>query len=721
MLKVLSAVSLPLIATGALAVSTPRPAFAAPVLNGVDAGAYHTCAVVSGAVYCWGRNVDGRIGDGGNSPRTAAVPVDTGGVLAGLRMTRLSSGGTNTCALSSAGRAYCWGAGSSGQLGDGDTVRRTSPVAVDTGGVLSGVRLTRISAGWLHACALSATGRAYCWGKGSGGRLGDGATVSRTSPVPVHMGGVPLVEISAGRGHTCAVSPVGGVYCWGAGSSGQLGNGRTGRAPVPAPVDPGGALSGVTITQIAAGADHTCALSSSGAAYCWGRNTSGQLGDGDTINRASPVAVDTSGALSGVTITQIAAGADHTCALSSSGAVYCWGRNTSGQLGDGETINRASPIAVDTGAALPGVPLRGITAGNNHSCAASATVVYCWGLNSSGQLGDGSTTDRTGPVPAEVRTPPGRPIAVTATAGDGRARVSWRAPANGTVRGYRVTASPGALTCTSSTTSCRVIGLANGTSYTFTVVAAGPDGTSVASAASDPVTPFARPGAPTGVAVTAGDQRATASWSAPAEGGTGGVTGYIVRATPGGAACRTTRTSCRVIGLTNGTKYTFTVIARNAYGRSAPSIRSNPTAPLAAPGASAPLKAPVKPPLKAPLKAKANHSKLTPLPAPAAPVRIAPTAEATGHQDPVIPFMPDEYDATPLLAGSETAAPAAVPSTPPDVPSRVVPADPAPAGTTAAGRPAAPPAQVAAVVLGMGLLVFAGTAGVAYRGRRRAN
>jgi alpha-tubulin suppressor-like RCC1 family protein len=262
--KAPSAVALQLIAIAALLVTTPSSVSAAPHLDGVDAGANHTCTVVSAAVFCWGRNVDGRIGDGSGRQRTTAVPVDTDGVLAGLRMTRISGGGTHTCALSSAGRAYCWGAGSGGQLGDGHAVRRTSPVAVDSGMALSGVALTRISAGWFHTCAVSAAGRAYCWGKGGGGRLGDGAAVSRTSPVPVRTDGVTLVEIGAGRAHTCAVSSAGGVYCWGAGGSGQLGNGRVVRAPVPVPVDTSGALSGVTVTQIATGANHTCALSSTG-------------------------------------------------------------------------------------------------------------------------------------------------------------------------------------------------------------------------------------------------------------------------------------------------------------------------------------------------------------------------------------------------------------------------------------------------------------------------
>ena len=179
--------------------------------------------------------------------------------------------------------------------------------------------------------------------------------------MPVYTGGVlsgkTLTQIVAGFSHTCALDSSGAAYCWGLNSSGQLGNNSVTQSLVPVAVTTSGVLSGKTLTQITAGNAHTCALDSSGAAYCWGANGNGQLGNNTTTRSLVPVAVTTSGVLSGETLTQITGGSAHTCALDSTGAAYCWGANGNGQLGNSSTTQSLVPVAVTTSGVLSGKTL----------------------------------------------------------------------------------------------------------------------------------------------------------------------------------------------------------------------------------------------------------------------------------------------------------------------------------------------------------------------------
>ena len=336
----------------------------------IAAGLAHSCALTrAGGVKCWGSNGHDELGNG--TTRDSLTPVDVSGLTTGVRA--VAAGVRHHCALTSAGGVKCWGNTSFGNLGDGTNVRRFTPV--DVSGLSSGVRA--IAAGMDHTCALTTAGGVKCWGYNRFAALGDGTTTDRWTPVDVSGLTSGVTAIAAGFGHSCALMGSGGVKCWGS----VAGERRT-------PVDVPG-LSGVR--AIATSGGHSCALTSAGGVKCWGGNANGQLGDG-TLN-SSTTPVDVIGLSGGVTA--IAAGTGGSCALTTAGGVRCWGLNDHGQLGDGTTANRSTSVAVS------GLS-RGVTAiaaGAFHTCAlTSGGGVKCWGLNGSGQLGDKTTVDRRMPV-----------------------------------------------------------------------------------------------------------------------------------------------------------------------------------------------------------------------------------------------------------------------------------------------------------------------------------
>lgn len=350
----------------------------------ISAGNTHTCVVTdSGGAQCWGSNFTGALGDGTFFQRT--TPVDVSGLTSGVAI--VSAGAGFTCALMTGGGAQCWGMNSLGQVGDETTTTRFSPV--DVSGLTSGA--TAISAGGSHACALTNTAETRCWGSTYYGQSGNGRDRLRTTAVDVTGLTSGAVAVSTGRDHACAVTDSGGVQCWGSNLAGQIGDG-TGLPFVrqrPTPVDVSGLTSGVD--AIAAGYQFTCALISGGGVQCWGANGYGQLGDSTTTPHNTPT--DVSGLTSGVDA--IATGDFHACALTSSGGVKCWGNNTYGQLGDGSTTDSSTPV--DVSGLTSGVIA--IAAGGYHTCAlTSGNGVKCWGNNMYGQLGDGSTTDSSTPV-----------------------------------------------------------------------------------------------------------------------------------------------------------------------------------------------------------------------------------------------------------------------------------------------------------------------------------
>lgn len=360
------------------------------ILSFITAGDYHSCgATVAGAAYCWGRADFGMLGN--NTIASSSVrPVAVAG---GQLFAVLTAGDLHTCGLNTTGSAFCWGLNDRGQLGDGTTTNRSAPVAVSGGLSFSALSASGKAQLGSHTCGRVSNGDVYCWGYNTAGQLGDGSTTQRTSPVKT-SGGLSFASVTAGGFHTCGLTGSGVAYCWGLNDSGQLGDGTQTQRLAPVPVS-----GGLSFASLNAGGDHTCGVTTAGAAYCWGANfLYGQLGDGTTTRRTSPVLVT-----GGQTFTTASAGGLHSCAFKSDGAAFCWGDNFHGQLGDGSNTVRTAPVAVTGGLAfvqlIAGSGGAGGVGNGAHTCGLTASgAAYCWGLNDRGQLGDGTQTNRSAPV-----------------------------------------------------------------------------------------------------------------------------------------------------------------------------------------------------------------------------------------------------------------------------------------------------------------------------------
>ncbi|UJR84876.1 hypothetical protein [Sandaracinus amylolyticus] len=297
----------------------------------------------------------------------------------------VAPGMSHACAIRESGRLVCWGANTAGQIGDGTMTQRPTPVPVSS--MASGVT----SVGNNHTCAVQ-NGAARCWGDNTYGQLGVGSTTDQDMPVTVSNLSSGVAAIAVGAEHSCALLTSGYVRCWGYNEFGQLGDGTATQRNTPNPPVPGlvDTTTGRRAIAIAAGGLHTCALLSDATIRCWGQGSYAQIGNGQTSTVRSPVQV-----LSGVAVSSIATGGHHTCARTTAGAVYCWGDNTYGQLGDGTYSRRSSPTLISS-LSSPDGP----TAGAFHTCARTSGNVRCWGNNQYGSIGDGTVTNR--PIPTLV-------------------------------------------------------------------------------------------------------------------------------------------------------------------------------------------------------------------------------------------------------------------------------------------------------------------------------
>jgi alpha-tubulin suppressor-like RCC1 family protein len=354
----------------------------------VSTGSSHSCAVTtSGGVKCWGYNGSGELGNGNSNITSSSVPVDVAGLGTGspVGAVSVSAGQSHSCAVTTAVGVKCWGFNGNGELGDGTTAPlRNAPV--DVVGLGPGSSVIAVSAGASHTCALTSAGAVECWGYNFSGQLGDGSNTD--SPAPVLVTGLgPVSAISAGDYHSCALTTTGAVKCWGANGSGQLGHGTITDSWTP--VDVTGLSAGAQ--AVSAGSSYSCAVTAAGGAQCWGSNGNGQLGDGTNNDAHSPV--DVAGLATGVSAVSAGSG-PHTCAVVSGGAM-CWGYNASGQLGDATHNDSTFPVAVSG----LGSGVGAVSAGGSHACDLTTLgAVQCWGMDFSGQLGDGTFTDSSVPV-----------------------------------------------------------------------------------------------------------------------------------------------------------------------------------------------------------------------------------------------------------------------------------------------------------------------------------
>lgn len=378
-------------------------------------GGSHTCAVSGGSVYCWGDNTYGQLGD--NTTTDSLIPVQ---VLIDAtptpltEVTNVAAGQDHTCAVVDGGSVYCWGRGANGRLGNAGNGIANSSLALLVDNINGSLATAaQVSAGNAFSCALLADGTIACWGQDNLGQLGNGTNPATTSPEAITSSDT-FTQVEAGHEHACAIrSGDRAVYCWGAGTSGRLGNGGTAMSTAPTPTYLDGGTTQLTnVTFVSAGQAHSCATLTDGTARCWGENGNGQLGDSTTTDRMKAVAMrnaDNSADLSNAN-GGWAAGSDHSCITTLQGFVMCVGDDTYGQLGSTIDADEDGDIADDIGAEdsslavavvnfLDGTQL---VSNYNHTCALHNTGrLECWGLNDAGQLGDGSTDNGFVPVASQ--------------------------------------------------------------------------------------------------------------------------------------------------------------------------------------------------------------------------------------------------------------------------------------------------------------------------------
>lgn len=322
----------------------------------------------------------------GQSVSLSATVTKLGGSFdATANADKISVGFDHACGVKTSGKVECWGSNASGQLGNGVKTNSSTPVTVS--GISSAVS---VGAGYAHSCAVISGGAVKCWGNNFNGQLGNGTNTDSSTPVTVSgITTATRVSTSAGGFHSCAVLSNGTVKCWGYNLYGQLGNGTKTDSNVPVLV------SGITTAMsVSAGTDHTCALLTGGAVKCWGNNGNGQLGNGTTTGSSSPVS--TTGISTAVVVV---AGTQYSCASLTDGGVKCWGWNNNFSLGSGTSSDSSVPVSVYGISTAVSVAISGQ---GFHSCAIlSDGTIKCWGLNSDGQLGNG-TSGGTSMIPVTV-------------------------------------------------------------------------------------------------------------------------------------------------------------------------------------------------------------------------------------------------------------------------------------------------------------------------------
>jgi alpha-tubulin suppressor-like RCC1 family protein len=367
-----------------------------------------TCALTERfGVYCFGENsnfwqqgIDPTSAGTTGRPRVANLP----GIAS------LAGGhGQHMCGFTVIAVGRCWGRGNNGQIGSGGGAVVGNPISDIAGAMF----WKDISAGRVHTCGVTTSNVAYCWGLN---QRGEGGTTTRdlnsTSTLPIAVdGGLAFKAVSAGWQHACALTTTGAAYCWGDNRSGQLGIGAADTVPKRSPVAVVGTL---VFEQLSLGANYSCGITTAHVAYCWGDNSTGELGDGTTTARAVPTLVSGSlkfariatstgfgaGSTAPLPAGVLAGNVAHTCALTEAGAPWCWGWNGAGQLGNGSTVDQLVPVEVSGG-----LKLKEIALGGAHTCGMQGNAIWCWGGAGFGQLGNGASSVASVLIPRAVMSP----------------------------------------------------------------------------------------------------------------------------------------------------------------------------------------------------------------------------------------------------------------------------------------------------------------------------
>jgi alpha-tubulin suppressor-like RCC1 family protein len=356
---------------------TLTPTGALDVVTPLALGVSHACAITpspEGAVYCWGRNNWGQLGNG--STTDSSVPVKVSGLS---RVVAVSAGENHSCALLECGTVKCWGANNFGQFGKSTPASASRPVSISN---ISGG--SQIATGYDHTCVLKSSGGLTCFGRNDSGECGVGSTDSVVAPSTPTGLGSSVASFANGAFHTCAVSSGGALSCFGWNNDGQLGINSFTESTTAAPVS--GLTSGVS--RVAGSYFSTCALLGDGNVQCWGRNNLSQLA------RATPSFSSTPLAATGVPVgaAQLVMSNNNGCVLSTAGAVFCWGTNSKGQLGDGSSSSTTASTAVQVQNLSATATF--IAAKSLSACAVlSSGAVQCWGDNTYGQAGNGTTNE----------------------------------------------------------------------------------------------------------------------------------------------------------------------------------------------------------------------------------------------------------------------------------------------------------------------------------------
>jgi alpha-tubulin suppressor-like RCC1 family protein len=370
---------LALVGSALSVIVTATPAEAITMVSQVNIGYDHACAITpSGTAYCWGGNSHGQLGNGTTTDSNTPVAVNGGYTWA-----QISAGNYTTCGVTTAGTAYCWGYGTLGQIGNGVNSDKNTPTLVS-----GGYTWASISSGMTHVCGVTTAGVAYCWGSNVNGALGDGNNTQVNTPHLV-SGGYTWASVQAGGKFSCGVTTTGVGYCWGYNNTYQLGDGDGTTNNTNTPVAVSGGYTWASISPSLT-ATYSCGVTTAGVGYCWGQGNNGDLGTGSNTTQQTPTVVTGSH-----TWVSISTGSGVTCGVTTGNAGYCWGAGTLGAVGNGTfTTSNSNPVAISGSYSFTQ-----LDGGGGGACGiTSVQMVYCWGWDQYGTLGDGMNTNEDVPT-----------------------------------------------------------------------------------------------------------------------------------------------------------------------------------------------------------------------------------------------------------------------------------------------------------------------------------